>query len=1018
MKRLIPLALVCASLSYSASAYLTRINDAKAVYLTSSNFPVHADGQADDSAALQAAIDKVSDTTGEGILFIPEGRYRVSRTIYIWPGLRLIGYGANRPVITLGPNTPGYQHGVADMLFLAGARPGDMRSANAAAFPGTHGEATFHGPQVPPGTVPETHTMPDANSGTFYAAIENIDFEIGDNNPAAIAVRFHGAQHCYMKHIDFRIGSGLAGVTDTGNEAEDLHFYGGRYGILTRKPSPAWQFTLLDSTFEGQREAAIRENEAGLTLVHDTFRNVPTAVEIDRGYSDELWIEDSRFENISGPALVISNEKSRMTQIGAERLHCRNVPVFAQLRESGRKWNGAGPSYSVTNFSYGLTIPQTTIDSKFVVQPDASSSAPERNVIAALPPVSEWTNVRDLGAKGDGKSDDTQVFKQAIAEHRVLYIPMGFYVITDTLTLRPDTVIIGFHPDQTQLIIPDGTAAFRGVGTPKALLETPEGGSNIVAGIGLFTNGWNDRAVGALWHAGADSLMDDVRFLGGHGTMGVNGQHMNPYNNTHSGDPDAHRRWDSQYPSLWVMHGGGIFADIWTPDTFAQAGLYVSDTDLRGRVFELSAEHHVRTEMVFRNVSNWEFDALQTEGEAGESAHAFSLDIEHCHNLRIANYHGYRVVRSYQPFPYAVRISDSDDIRFRNIHIDNNSSIASCDPTGLHCRQLVRAGKVGYEDAIFDASHHTHLRDREFAYFDYQGSIPPTPHPLATAEKLADGFFNANGAAVDAQGNLFFADPYMERIYKLTPDNKDLTIVRDNPLHPVNLAFDDAGDLIVVSSGGETETVYAFRPGTPESEITVLPQQDAHDAHNKTVALAVDYWVNGDFKNTLDTNTLEYTTLDQMFRDKMSTRKPYQFVSPDKSLIIPADEVFVQGEPFFGSKFADTLMSTGLQRFRAGQTVYLTDEAEQKTYSGKIAADGTVSNLKLFAYQGGESVVTDRNGDVYIAAGQIYVYRPDGAVKGVIAVPERPIGLALGGADGTLLYVLSHHSVYAARAVR
>ena len=43
-------------------------------------------------------------------------------------------------------------------------------------------------------------------------------------------------------------------------------FYGGRYGILTEKPSPAWQFTLIDSTFEGQRKAAISEHEAGLTL--------------------------------------------------------------------------------------------------------------------------------------------------------------------------------------------------------------------------------------------------------------------------------------------------------------------------------------------------------------------------------------------------------------------------------------------------------------------------------------------------------------------------------------------------------------------------------------------------------------------------------------------------------------------------------------------------------------------------------------------------------------------------------
>jgi hypothetical protein len=44
----------------------------------------------------------------------------------------------------------------------------------------------------------------------------------------------------------------LAGVYQAGNEAEDLHFYGGRYGILTEKASPAWQFTLIDTQLWGR----------------------------------------------------------------------------------------------------------------------------------------------------------------------------------------------------------------------------------------------------------------------------------------------------------------------------------------------------------------------------------------------------------------------------------------------------------------------------------------------------------------------------------------------------------------------------------------------------------------------------------------------------------------------------------------------------------------------------------------------------------------------------------------------
>ena len=82
------------------------MDDPKAVYLTKEKFAVHADGVADDTEAIQKAIDQLQ---GEGIVFVPEGRYRLTKTLTVWPAVRLIGYGTARPVFVLGENTPGYQ---------------------------------------------------------------------------------------------------------------------------------------------------------------------------------------------------------------------------------------------------------------------------------------------------------------------------------------------------------------------------------------------------------------------------------------------------------------------------------------------------------------------------------------------------------------------------------------------------------------------------------------------------------------------------------------------------------------------------------------------------------------------------------------------------------------------------------------------------------------------------------------------------------------------------------------------
>ncbi|HEX3383691.1 MAG TPA: glycosyl hydrolase family 28-related protein, partial [Mucilaginibacter sp.] len=202
-----------------ASFYQKRLQDSDAVYFTPESYHIKTDGSVDVSDALQQAIADQKTQHNFGVVFIPEGTYLISKTIYVPQAIRLIGYGKKRPVIILAKNSPGFQQpdstdkGKAKYMFwFTSSLPQPGKKIN------------------------------DAGAGTFYSAMSNINLEIGDGNPFAVAIRAHYAQHSFISHVDINTGNGKAGIFDVGNEMHNVRFFGGDYGIYTTKPSPGWQF--------------------------------------------------------------------------------------------------------------------------------------------------------------------------------------------------------------------------------------------------------------------------------------------------------------------------------------------------------------------------------------------------------------------------------------------------------------------------------------------------------------------------------------------------------------------------------------------------------------------------------------------------------------------------------------------------------------------------------------------------------------------------------------------------------
>ena len=978
-----------------SSIYTQRPNDPEAFYFTPENYGIKADGKMDVSDALQAAINQVKRERNFGILFIPEGKYLISKTIYIPAAIRLIGYGKNRPEIILAKNSPGFQEEV----------PSDKGKAKYMFW--------FTGGMVEEGQEPR-----DAGAGTFYSAMSNIDLRILDGNPHAVALRTHYAQHSFISYVTIQIGKGKAGLYDVGNEMENVAFYGGDYGIYTTKASPGWQVMMVDAYFEGQRKAAIRCQESGLAMVNLQVKNVPTVFDIDPNYWEKLFVENSFIENVKNALVIITDENNSNNQITFRNVYCKDVPVIARYTRSGTETKAGHKAFLIKSYDHGLQMDNLLDEPEYEtlvdVQPIDKMPVAVQNDLPQLPDMSTWVNLRDLGAKGDGETDDTRAIQAAIDRYDHIYVPQGWYRVSETLKLRPKTKLIGLHPFGTQFQLAESTPAFSGFGAPKALLESSEGGDNVLTGIGINTGGINYRAVGVKWMAGATSYLNDVKFVGGHGSMRkpVPGAHQQggyrprgqqvstPDNPVYDQGNDL--AWDNQHWSLWVTNnGGGTFKDIWTASTYAANGFYAEGTSTPSRIYAMSIEHHVRNEVHFSKVQHWKVYCMQTEEESRESITCQPIEMDDCSDITFANLYTYRVIRINKPYYSAVRIRNCADIRFLNLH--NYSQI-----------------KYTIDYAVFDAGKNIDIRPWELSRLVVTGNEPQQESrstAVGQVNLLAKDFEFAEGITHDSKGNIYFCDKRLRRIYKYGVDTETVSLVADLPWKPQCLAVDTEDNLLVLfayepqpgylvngkaeekpempdaggtsfsgwGNDGFTMRVYAIQPDDPEGTIRILPRVPMSSVNHVAKAL----YPSNRWRDFHDFNEVSVSTPEMCF------------MAPDGKTIIP--------------HYYDLARCSQLLEAFPGQPLYTSNEYDRRMVRLDVAQNGTVSNLQYFVEQGEFGSAVDGEGNLYIGDGDIYVFNAQGMKLNKIKTPERPSTLTFGGRDGQTLFFTGRSGLYSVR---
>ncbi|MFZ1028991.1 MAG: glycoside hydrolase family 55 protein [Limnoraphis robusta] len=168
---------------------------------------------------------------------------------------------------------------------------------------------------------------------------------------------------------------------------------------------------------------------------------------------------------------------------------------------------------------------------------------PQREV---FPPLSEAEggviNVKDYGAKGDGITDDTEAFKQAISRDeiangsKIIYVPNGTYIVSDTIEWPKGahgglyykrTTLLGETREGSIIRLKDNADNFSS-GESKPVLDTKDNRANAfrnrIENLTVHVGSGNKNAIGIKMNSNNGGGVFNVAIISGdgQGAQGLN----------------------------------------------------------------------------------------------------------------------------------------------------------------------------------------------------------------------------------------------------------------------------------------------------------------------------------------------------------------------------------------------------------------------------------------------------------------------------------------------------------------
>ncbi len=180
---------------------------------------------------------------------------------------------------------------------------------------------------------------------------------------------------------------------------------------------------------------------------------------------------------------------------------------------------GAAPAEFSNGVRPALPLPPSKDDKspRVVVEGEQIEFPADANII----------NVKEMGAKGDGMTDDTVAIQKAISRGGIVYLPNGVYLVSDQLhytsgaRVPSRTTLQGQSVKGTFIKLRDRTPDFTDPGTPLAVVWTshfpPQAFQIHVRNLTVHTGEGNPGAIGVQFYANNQGSIEDVRIQSGDG---------------------------------------------------------------------------------------------------------------------------------------------------------------------------------------------------------------------------------------------------------------------------------------------------------------------------------------------------------------------------------------------------------------------------------------------------------------------------------------------------------------------